>query len=99
MELPPNFRVLDEGTQDYIRDLLRQLNEARRDLDRAQTDQVVVCGQLTNADTKAASKISGHVFLQQFLLHIFRSNPFFPRLGVAGPESSGRRPSRHRLGE
>jgi hypothetical protein len=48
---------LDEGTQDYIRDLLRQLNEARRDLDRAQTNQVVIRDQLTNVDTKAASKI------------------------------------------
>ena len=62
MELPPNFRVLDEGTQDYIRNLLRQLNETRCDLDRAQSDQVVVRGQLTNADTKAASKIPSHVF-------------------------------------
>ena len=49
MELPPNFRVLDQGTQDYICDLLRHLNEARRDLDRAQMDQVVVRGQLTNS--------------------------------------------------
>ena len=64
MEVPPNFRVLDAGTQDYIRDLLRQLNEVRCDLDRAQTDQVVVRGQLTNADTKAASKFSNHVFPQ-----------------------------------
>ena len=38
MELPPNFRILDAGTQEYIRDLLRQLNEARSDLDRARTD-------------------------------------------------------------
>ena len=62
MELPPNFQALDEGTQDYIRDLLRQLNEARRDLDRAQTDQVVIRGQLTSSDTKAASKLWNHVF-------------------------------------
>ena len=47
---------MDEGTQGFIRDLLRQLADARRDLDRAQTDQVVIRGQLTNADTKVASK-------------------------------------------
>ena len=63
MELPPNFRVLDEGTQDYIRNLLRQLNEARSDLDRARTDQVIIRGQLTSADTKAASKFSNHASL------------------------------------
>ena len=62
MELPPNFRVLDAGTQDYIRNLLRQLNEARHDLDRAQTDQVIVRGHLTNADTRSASKTSNLVF-------------------------------------
>ena len=47
---------MDEGTQGLIRDLLHQRNEARRDLDRAQTDQVVIRGQLSNADTKVASK-------------------------------------------
>jgi hypothetical protein len=56
MELGPNFWVLDAGTQEYIHDLLRQLTEARNNLDRAQTDQVVISGQLTSADTKAASK-------------------------------------------
>ena len=56
MELPPNFWILDADTQEYIRDLLRQLNEARSDLDRARTDQVIIRGQLTSADTKAASK-------------------------------------------
>ena len=49
---------MDEGTQEFIRDLLRQCNEDRHDLDRAQTDQVVICGQLTNADTKVASMSS-----------------------------------------
>jgi len=56
MELPPNFRMLDAGTQEYICDLLRQLNEVRSDLYRARTDQVIIRGQLTSADTKAASK-------------------------------------------
>jgi hypothetical protein len=76
MELPANFQVLDEGTQDYIRDLLRQLTEAHRDLDRAQTDQVVVRDQLTNADIKVASKLSGHVSFSDFL-QSFCSNLFF----------------------
>ena len=56
MELHPNFRILDAGTQEYIRDLLRQLNEVRSDLDQAWMDQVIIRGQLTSADTKAASK-------------------------------------------
>ena len=56
MELPPNFRILDVGTHEYIRNLLRQLIEVRSDLDRARTDQVIIRGQLTSADTKAASK-------------------------------------------
>ena len=51
------FPTVFNPTQEYIRDLLRQLNEARRDLDRAQMDQVIIRGQLTNADTKATSKI------------------------------------------
>jgi hypothetical protein len=44
IELPAIFQTLDEGTQGYICDLLRQLAEAHRDLDRAQTDQVIVRG-------------------------------------------------------
>ena len=63
MELPPNFRILDTGTQEYIRDLLRQLNEVHSDLDRAWTDQVIIRGQLTSVDTKAASKFSNHASL------------------------------------
>ena len=74
MELPQYFRILDAGTQEYIRDLLRQLNEVRSDLDRAQTDQVILCGQLTSADTKAASKFWNHVFFND--LQILHSNPF-----------------------
>jgi len=55
---PANFQDLDEGTLGLIRDLLRQRDEARHDLDRVQTDQVVIRGQLTNTDTKVASKSS-----------------------------------------
>ena len=51
-----NFQAKDEGTQGLIRDLLRQWNEARRLLDAAQTDQFIICSQLTNTDTKVASK-------------------------------------------
>ena len=76
MELPANFQVLDEGTQDYIHNLPHQLTEAHCDLDRTQTDQVVVRGQLTNAETRAASKFSGHAFLNDFS-QIFYSNPIF----------------------
>ena len=57
-ELPANFQALDEGTQCLICDLLRQRDETRRQLDAAQTDQVVIRGQLSNADTKVASKSS-----------------------------------------
>ena len=49
---------MDEGTQGFICDLLRQLAEARLDLYRTQTEQVVIHGQLTNTDTKVASKFS-----------------------------------------
>ena len=51
-----NFQALDEGTQGLIRDLLRQRDETRRQLDAAQIDQVVIRGQLSNADTRVASK-------------------------------------------
>ena len=57
-ELPANFQDLDEGTPGLIRDLLHQRNEALCDLDRAQTDQVVIHGQISNADTKVESKSS-----------------------------------------
>jgi hypothetical protein len=57
-ELPDNFQALDEGTQGLICDLLRQWDEARRELDRAQMDQVVIRGLLSFADTKVASKSS-----------------------------------------
>ena len=46
-----------------ICDLLHQLVEAHRDLDRAKTDQVVIRGQLTNADTKVASKSPSFLFI------------------------------------
>ena len=94
MELPLNFRILDAGTQEYIRDLLRQLNEVRSDLDRARTDQVIIRGQLTSADTKAASKFWNHVFFND--LQFFHSNSFlFLRAGGTSPVSVGHRPSRH----
>ena len=51
-----NFHALDEGTQGLIRNLLRQRNETRRQLDVAQTDQVIIRGQLSTADTRVASK-------------------------------------------
>ena len=76
MELPANFQTLDEGTQGYIRDLLRQLAEACRDLDRAQTALVIVRGQLTNADTKVTSKFSLHVFFG-VSLQVFGPNLLF----------------------
>ena len=49
---------MDEGTQGLICYPLRQRNEALHDLDQAQTDQVIICGQLSNVDTKVVSKSS-----------------------------------------
>ncbi|KAG2557402.1 hypothetical protein PVAP13_8NG254901 [Panicum virgatum] len=43
-DLPANIHALDEGTQGLIRDLLRQSDEACRQLDAAQTDRVVIRG-------------------------------------------------------
>ena len=57
-ELPANFQDMDEGTQGLICYPLRQRNKALHDLDQAQTDQVIICGQLSNVDTKVANKSS-----------------------------------------
>ena len=56
-ELPASLQDLDEGTQGFICDLLQQLADAHRDLDQEQTDQVVIRGQLSFADTRVASKL------------------------------------------
>jgi hypothetical protein len=56
MYFPSSTKALDEGTQGLIRDLLRQRDKTRRQLDASQTDQVVIRGQLSNANTKVASK-------------------------------------------
>jgi len=80
MELPQNFRILDAGTQEYIRDLLRQFNEARSDLDRARTDQVIIRGQLTSADTKAASKFWNYAFLSDLPKSFILISPSFLEL-------------------
>jgi len=52
----PTSKTWMRAPRGLIRALLHQRNEACRDLDRAQTDQVIIRGQLSNADTKVASK-------------------------------------------
>ena len=54
--IPENFHALDEGTQEFIRNLLLDRDEARSQLKAAQTDQAIIRGQLTTVDSRVASK-------------------------------------------
>ena len=54
--MPENFHALDEGTQEFIRELLRKREETRRQLEAAQTDQAIIHGQLTTANSRVACK-------------------------------------------
>jgi len=54
--MPENFHAFDEGTQEFIRDLLRKRDEARHQLEAAQTDQAIIRGQRTTTDSRVASK-------------------------------------------
>ena len=100
--MPENYHALGDGTQEFIRDLLRKRDEARRQLEAAQTDQAIIRGQLTTADSQVANKflyISPFYYCTNFLPLMFFLSDLESQvqilLDVARTPTVGECPTRH----